>query len=95
MSDDWGRSRSDLGDEDEKDEGDLGREETGGWAEEEPTSGHFRSHWPEDEESEPADESPSGWPTPGPTWQPPDYGDTSREWRRPGDPDGYYGYRQR
>ena len=96
MSDDWGRSRSDLGDEDEKDEkdeGDLDREETGGWAEEEPTSGHFRSHWPEDEES--ADESSSGWPTPGPTWQPPDYGGTSREWRRPDDPDGYHGYRQR
>jgi len=52
MSDDWGRSRSDLGDEDEKDEADLSREETGGWEEDKPASGHFRSHWPDDDEPE-------------------------------------------
>ena len=70
MSDDWG-NRRELDAEDEKDEGSLGREETGGWPEDEPETGHFRSHWPDDDEPEESDESPSGWPTAGSTWQPP------------------------
>ncbi len=84
MSDDWGSHRRELDDEDEdeKDEGGLGRRETGGWPEDEPETGHFRSHWPDDDEPEESDEPPSGWPTPGSTWQRPGYDDAPREWQR-------------
>ena len=46
-------------------------------------AGHrpLRSHWPDDEPEE-SDESASGWPTPGSTWQRPDYDDAPREWQR-------------
>jgi signal peptidase I len=87
MSDDWGRYGPDLGDEDEKDEADPGRDEPGGWAEDEPDAGHRRSGWDNDEpEPERGDDRPgepvSGWPTPGSAWQRPghgDYGYTSQE----------------
>jgi signal peptidase I len=93
MSDDWGRYRSDLGDEDEKDEAEIGRDDPGGWPEDEPDAGHARSHWA-DEEPDPESESPRGWPTSS-AWQPPDYGETQRDWERSNDP-GYdeYGYRR-
>jgi signal peptidase I len=97
MSDDWGRYRRELDDEDEKDEGSPGRQEPVGWPEEQPDSAHFHSHWPEDDD-EPGqgEEPPSGWPTPGSTWQRPDYDDAPREGQRSdyGDyPD--YGYERR
>ena len=95
MSDDWGSYRRELGDEDEKDDAEVGREETGGWAEE-PEPGHSRSHWPEDDEPEPGEESPSGWPSSGSTWQRPEYDDAPREWQPPDDPGyGGYGYTRR
>ena len=72
MSDDVGRYRPELGDEDEKDETELGREDPGGWPADEPDPGHSRSHWPDDD-PEAGEESPSDWPTPGPTWQRSDY----------------------
>jgi signal peptidase I len=72
MSDDWSRYRPELGDDDEKDEAEAGRQDPGGWPEDKPDSGHSRSHWPDDD-SEPGEESPSGWPTPSPTWQRSDY----------------------
>jgi len=78
MSDDWGGYRRGLDDEDEKDEGSPGGQEPGGWPEDEPDTGHFRSHWPDDDESKESDESPSGWPTPGSTWQRPDSDDAPR-----------------
>ena len=86
MSDDWGNYRSDLGDEDEQDGTELGRDEPGGWPEDEPDAGHAQSGWADDE---PERESPSGWPDPGSTWQPPG------DWQRSGD-SGYdeYGYRR-
>lgn len=95
MSDDWSRYRSDLGDEDEKDEADVGRDDPGGWPQDEPDAGHARSHWADDD-PDPESESPSGWPTSGSTWQPPDYGETQSDWERANDP-GYdeYGYRRR
>jgi signal peptidase I len=96
MSDDWGSYRRELGDEDERDDADVAREETGGWAEDEPETAHFRSHWPEDDDEPGAEpeESPSGWPTSGSTWQQPDYDDTPGEWRRSEEPEyGYYRYR--
>jgi signal peptidase I len=65
MSDDWGRYRSNLDDEDERDE-------PGGWPDEEPEAG--KTHWPDDE-PEPDYESASGWPSSGSTWQRPEYGD--------------------
>ena len=96
MSDDRGSYRRELGDEDERDDADVAREDTGGWAEDEPETAHFRSHWPEDDDEpgvEP-EESPSGWPTSGSTWQQPDYDDTPGEWRRSEEPEyGYYRYR--
>ena len=82
MSDDWGSYRRELDDEDEKDEGSPGGQEPGGWPEEEPETGHFRSHWPDDDEPKESDESPSGWPTVGSTWQRRDYDDAPREWQR-------------
>jgi|tagenome__1003787_1003787.scaffolds.fasta_scaffold20963774_2 signal peptidase I len=98
MSDDWGTYRRGLDDEDEqdekdeKDDGELDRETPGGWVEEERASGHSRSHWPEDDEPAPEEEPPTGWPTPGPTWQRPEYGDSPPEWQRSGEPvPGYYG----
>jgi len=90
MSDDWGNYRRELDDEDEKDEGSPGRQEPGGWPEDEPETGHFRSHWPDDDKPEESDESPSGWPTPGSTWQRPDYDDAPGEWQRTDY--GDYGY---
>src|SRR5438876_1164114 len=83
MSDDWGRYRSGLGDEEEgqEDEKDLGGEEPGGWPEDEPGTG--KTHWAEDE-PEPGRESESGWPSPGPTWQRPEYGGTHRPWEQTG-----------
>jgi signal peptidase I len=103
MSDDWGRYRSDLGDEDEKDEKDEavpGRDEPGGWPEDKPDTGHFRSHWPDDEPepgSDPREESPSGWPSAGSTWERPNHGETPRrDWQRSDDPGyGDYGYTAR
>jgi signal peptidase I len=91
MSDDWGRYRPELGDDDEKDEADLGSEDPGGWPEDEPDPGHSRSHWPDD--PEPGEQSPSGWPTPGPAWQRPEHSEEPREWQRSDYP-GYddYGY---
>ena len=68
MSDDWGTYRSGFGDEDEKDEAELGRHEPGGWPEDGQDVGHVRSSWAGDE-PEPEGESPGGWPDPDPTWQ--------------------------
>jgi signal peptidase I len=90
VSDDWGTYRSDFGDDDEKDETELGRDEPGGWPEDEPNAGHAQSGWGDDE---PEPSSPSGWPDPDSTWQRPDYGETPGDWQRADDP-GYddYGY---
>jgi signal peptidase I len=97
MSDDWGSYRRGLGDEDEKDdkdEADVGPQEPGGWPENEADTGHVRSHWPDDTEPESEQESPSGWPSPGSTWQPP--GDAPREWQRSDHGDyADYGYERR
>jgi signal peptidase I len=84
MSDDWGRYGSDPGD-DEKEEKALGGDDPGGWPEDEPDTGHARSAWVDDG-PEAEREPPSGWPSSGSTWQPPDYDDP-----------GYdeYGYRRR
>jgi signal peptidase I len=94
MSDDWGRYRSELDDEDERDEADAaGREEPGGWADEEPAAG--KTHWA-DEEPEQGDEAASGWPSSSPPWQRPEYGDTSSGWERNEYGDyGKYGYLRR
>ena len=86
MSDDWGSYRREVGDGNEKDDADVGGEETGGWAEDEAETGHLRSHWPEDDDEpdaadDPPGESPSGWPTSGSTWQRPEYGDQPGEWQ--------------
>jgi signal peptidase I len=99
MSDDWGRYRSDLGDEDEQDDAGLGGDDPGGWPEDEPAPGPFKSSWPDDDEEEPGDEPPSGWPTPGSTWGRTEYGDAPREWQ-PSDYGSYgehgeYGYSRR
>jgi signal peptidase I len=93
MSDDWGRYGSDLDDEDESVEADTGREEPGGWPDDEPGAG--KTHWADDE-PEPSRESESGWPTSGSTWQPPGYGDTSSRWE-PSEYADYdkYGYLRR
>jgi signal peptidase I len=93
MSDDWSRYRSDLGDEDEQDDADAGREEPGGWPADETGAG--KTHWA-DEEPEPDSESESGWPSPRPTWQRPEYGAAPRPWEQPNEP-GYeeYGYSSR
>jgi signal peptidase I len=97
MSDDFGRYRPELGDDDEKGEADLGRQEPGGWPpEDEPdTGGEKRSGWPDDE-PERGGEPAVGWPTPGSTWQRPEYGETSRGWQE-SDHSGYgeYGYPRR
>jgi signal peptidase I len=93
MSDDWSRYRSDLGDEEESDDPDTGREEPGGWVDDEPS--HHKTHW-EDEEPESGAEAESGWPTPGSTWQRPDYGETQRPWDQSDEPGyGSYGYTTR
>ncbi len=97
MSDDFGRNRPELGDEDEKDEADAGREAPFGWPEEGPSPRRGTPGWFDDEpepESEPDRESPGGWPTPPPTWQRQDYGESApREWERSGDRDyDDYGY---
>jgi signal peptidase I len=98
MSDDWGRYRSGLGDDDEGEaeegEADTGSDEPGGWAEDKPGTGH--THWADDEPEEPGEESESGWPTSGSTWQRPDHGETPQHWS-PSDEPGYgnYGYTPR
>jgi signal peptidase I len=83
MNDDWGRYGSGPGDEDEQDEADVGREDPGGWPEDEPAPGEPRSGggWPDDE-PEPGDEPASGWPSSGSTWERPEPGETP-EWQRP------------
>jgi signal peptidase I len=75
MSDDRGRHGSDLGDEEneEKDDAGLGRDDSG---RDDPGG------WP----PEPEGESPVGWPTPGSTWQRPDYGESQGDWQGPDDP---------
>ena len=90
MSDDWGKYGSDLGDEDENDDAkETGSDEPGGWADEEPT--HHTTHWEEEE-----GESETGWPTPGSTWQRPDYGESQRPWEQSDEPGhGSYGYTTR
>jgi signal peptidase I len=81
MSDDWGSYRSGFDDEDEeKDDAGPGSDEPGGWPDDEPGAG--KTHWPEDT-PERSEESESGWPTSGATWQRPEYGDTSSGWDRP------------
>jgi signal peptidase I len=96
MSDDWGRYRPDLGDDDEdadaQEDADTGPDEPGGWAADKPGTGH--THWADDEPEEPGEESESGWPTS--TWQRPDYGETPQHWS-PSDEPGYgsYGYTPR
>ena len=80
MSDDWGRYRPHLGDDDEKDETDLGREDPGGWSQDDSgDGGETRSSWPEDD---PERGGEPDWPSPGTAWQPPQYGDTSGDWQR-------------
>ena len=97
MSDDWGSYRSNLDDEGEKDENgdaDAGRDEPGGWSEDKPGTGH--THWADDESEEPGEESESGWPTSGSTWQRPGYGETSGQWSPSDEPRyGNYGYTSR
>ena len=87
MSDDWGSYRSDQGD-DEKDDLDTGRDDPGGWSEDDP--GVHKTHW-EDDAPEANRESESGWPTSGSTWQRPESADTSSGWERSdyGDYDRY------
>src|SRR3954471_3651790 len=95
MSDDWGRYRSGVGDEEEGEEekNDLGREEPGGWPADE--SGAGKTHWA-DGESEPDGEAESGWPPPGSTGQRPDYGATPPPWEQSDAPGhGDYGYSPR
>ncbi len=84
MSDDFGRYRPGLGDDDEKDEADLGREQQpGGWPEDDPGTGReARSGWADDE-PEPGEDAAGGWPTPGPTRERPEPGETP-EWQRSG-----------
>jgi signal peptidase I len=90
MSDDWGKYRTDPGDEDENDDAkDTEGEQPGGWADDEPS--HHTTHWEEEE-----GESESGWPTPGSTWERPDYGETQRPWEQSDEPGhGNYGYTTR
>ena len=92
MSDDWGSYHSDQGD-DEKDDLDTGRDDPGGWSEDDP--GVHKTHW-EDDAPEANRESESGWPTSGSTWQRPESADTSSGWER-SDDRGYdeYGYRRK
>ena len=90
MSDDFGRYRPDLGDEDVQDEADSGRDVPFGWPDDEPAPGRASaSGWPADDDAEPDEESPSGWPAPPPTWQQPSYGETA-----PGDWEQRSGYRE-
>jgi signal peptidase I len=93
MSDDWGSYRRGLGDEDETDDAEPGRDEPGGWPEDAPDGGH--THWADDE-PKPEGESPSGWPDPGSTWQRSEYGDAPGDWERANDPDyDEYGFRRK
>jgi signal peptidase I len=65
MSDDFGRYRPDLGDEDEPDEVESGRDVPFGWPDDETDSSRKSpSGWLDDEEAAPGTESPSGWPAP-------------------------------
>jgi signal peptidase I len=95
MSDDWGRYRSDLDDEDDDDKGDVGRDDPGGWPEDKPDAGHAAGGWADDE-PDAERESPGGWPDPAPSWQQPDYAETPRDWQRPDDSSyDEYGYARR
>src|SRR5262249_35169040 len=76
-------------------EAEPGRDEPGGWPEDDSDAGHTRSHWVDDE-PEPESESASGWPDPDPTWQGPDYGEAPTDWQSSGDPGhDHDGYRRR
>jgi signal peptidase I len=90
MSDDWGRYRSNLDDEDEREEVGTGREEPGGWEADGPDAGH--THWPDDE-PQPEPDPASGWPTSGSTWQGSEHDDAPSGWDRP--EYGSYGYDRR
>jgi len=94
MSDDWGRYRSDLDDEDDNDQSDVGRDDPGGWPEDKSDAGHTGGGWADDEpESE--RESPGGWSDPAPSWQQPN-AETRRDWQS-SDDSGYdeHGYARR
>ena len=94
MSDDWGRYRSDLDDEDDKEDGDVGRDDPGGWPEDKPDVGQTGSGWADDEPD--AERESPGWPEPAPTWQQPGPGETRSDWQR-SDDSGHdaYGYARR
>jgi signal peptidase I len=78
MSDDYGRYRPEVGDEDERDEPESERDAPFGWPEEEKGSGRpSSSSWFDEEPESAADEEPGDWPTPPPSWQRPGYGETS------------------
>ena len=63
MSDDFGRYRPELGDEDENDEAGQGSEVPFGWPEEERgTRRESPGGWFDDEPEQPGRESPGGWP---------------------------------
>ena len=96
MSDEFGRYRPELGDEDERDEADQGpdapfgwpedepgkrREAPGGWFDDEPEPGRESpGGWPDDE-PEPGSESSTGWPTrTGEGQWEPRYGQTYRDY---------------
>ena len=94
MSDDRGSYGRELGDEEEKSDDEVARDEPGGWARDEPDGGHAHTHWVDDgPESDAA--SSSGWPEPGSTWQQ-SYGEAPSDWQ-PADDPGYdeHGYRRR
>lgn len=67
MSDDVGRYRPEVGDEDEKDEADAGRDAPFGWPEGEPRSRGAQGGWLDDEpkpddQPKPGREPTGGWP---------------------------------
>jgi signal peptidase I len=88
MSDDFGRHRPELGDEDEHDEGEQ-REASFGWLDDESeTDRKSSSSWFDEESGSDGEDTPGGWPTPTPSWQQPDHGETPpRDWD--------YGYSRR
>jgi signal peptidase I len=92
MSDDFGRYRPGLGDEDEQDEGYRGRDAPFGWPEDKPEERRDVPGWLDDEPDPEPGEGPGGWPTPTPTWQQ-DYGESGPgEWERSDYRDYDYGY---
>ena len=79
MSDDFGRYRPDVGDEDDKDEAEADRDAPFGWPDDEPESSRTSpGGWPDDETTS-GSESAGGWPSRGETWQP-EYGRTYRDY---------------